>query len=257
MTIDFAEINKYSFLKDNLQSYISNEVILDPVIINKYKKNDKNDKHDKYNKESKNRKEFNSIKKPKPQIENEININKMNDTLFWCFYIIQNNYSQFEFLNNKTIAMENQLKIDIITQIRSKREMMKNYKIAITRIESSIMEKKISVTTLIQLCKIYNFNICYINNRIYNAHIIDENKDVSIVTFKNNEYKYSLISYEDYKKITDLLYEVENLEKPLKSVSSYKLDELKMIYEKLKLNPINSSEKITKTKLYEEIYKYF
>jgi hypothetical protein len=253
MKVDFIDINKYSFLKDNLQSYISNEIRLDKTILDKYKK-------DKFKKREKidNRNSY-QRKKPINNVYNDtkVDINSLNDTLFWCFFIIQNNYSQFEFLNNKNIAFENQLKINLITEIRGKREMLKNYKIPITRIESSLMEKKISIQTLLYLCKIYNFNICYINDRVFNCHIIDENKEVPMISLKKNEYSYDLISYEEYSNRINDLYEIENLEKPLKSITSYKLDELKQIYNKLNLNPINSSEKITKSKLYEEIYKYF
>jgi hypothetical protein len=51
-------------------------------------------------------------------------------------------------------------------------------------------------------------------------------------------------------------YYIENLEKPLKSESSYKLQDLVDISNKLKVNLFdNNNKKKTKKQLYSEIYK--
>jgi hypothetical protein len=77
----------------------------------------------------------------------------------------------------------------------------------------------------------------------------------------NNEYKLELFNnhQEMYKKTSEYrnsLWNVENIEKPLASISSYKLQQLIDIANKLDINIMKShTKKKTKKQLYEEITK--
>ena len=64
------------------------------------------------------------------------------------------------------------------------------------------------------------------------------------------------INNENLIKLMKTSYYIENLEKPLKSESSYKLQDLVDISNKLKVNLFdNNNKKKTKKQLYSEIYK--
>jgi hypothetical protein len=64
------------------------------------------------------------------------------------------------------------------------------------------------------------------------------------------------INNENIIKLMKSSYYIENLEKPLKSESSYKLQDLINISNKLKIDIIDTNnKKKTKKSLYSEIYK--
>ena len=77
----------------------------------------------------------------------------------------------------------------------------------------------------------------------------------------NNEYKLELI-YDDsilHEKTLEYrkqLWNIENISKPLKNISSYKVQQLLDIAEKLKINIMKTpTKKKTKKVLYDEIMK--
>jgi hypothetical protein len=157
------------------------------------------------------------------------------DNLFYEFFHKINNidissYRQYNELQEKTKLSEgiNNLKI------KNKEYILNNL----------MYEPNISLITLNALCKFYNINLIYLHDRIYIK--MCHNDDLPIIVI-NNECKFIDTNTEINDK-----YEITNLEKPLNSVSYYKLNELVEFAIQLNL----PYEKIKKADLYNSIYNY-
>ena len=75
----------------------------------------------------------------------------------------------------------------------------------------------------------------------------------------NKKYSFEIIDNLIHDEIKNTLYKVETLDKPIKGLSSYKLQDLIDICNKLVIEITNkeTGKKKTKNELYESIVKYF
>jgi hypothetical protein len=142
--------------------------------------------------------------------------------------------------------------------------LLKSNKYKVDEIISDLgNSKSISVTTFKALCLMYYINVALIKNNICELH---KNSDSSSF-FKVNLSDFSL--YVDPESETELerkYYLVMNIDKPFKSVSAYKVDDLKQICKQFnpKFSEYNESnigkngkpKKKTKKELYEELHSY-
>ena len=176
-----------------------------------------------------------SFNLPQYKYKKNKKIIEKRDNLFYEFFHKINNidissYRQYNELQEKTKLSEgiNNLKI------KNKEYILNNL----------MYEPTISLITLNALCKFYNINLIYLHDRIYIK--MCHNDDLPIIVI-NNECKFIDTNTEINDK-----YEITNLEKPLNSVSYYKLNELVEFAIKLNL----PHEKIKKADLYNSIYNY-
>ena len=204
------------------------------------------------------------------------------DKLFWCFYKIYKNMEDIDIENLNIMKEEKDFKINIVNKIHNNKEikdLLKKHKFKKNLVEDELLNsKKISLTTFECLVMLHSMDVFIIkNNNSYTYfnynNIFEENDD------KNNSYEkfkdYNFIIFESFsgvdkkfelniennvsnlfiKNIIDNYYYLENLDKPIKAFSSYKLDDLINICNKLKITIYNDSKKKTKKELYEEIDK--
>jgi hypothetical protein len=214
--------------------------------------------------------EFNN-KKPKQQNEkSETVINsqslfipKDNDTLFWCLYIIKNGLTNYSQLNNRNLIVEKKFKIDYVERLRKEKQLIKQYKFdTMTNIENRLVnENRIDINTFLTLCVIGSLNVFFIKNKTYYELNMNDSNKIYIIKYFSDKDKYGF--EETNKDILDdfrnKYYKVDNMAKPIKSLSSYKTQELVDICNKLEIEVLNSSKMKTKSKqeLYEAIIKYF
>ena len=196
-------------------------------------------------------------------------IPREKDTLFWCFYIIQNGEIKYETLYNKNEVIEKQIKITYIEKIRKENQTLKIYKFdSITSIESNLVNDNfINRKTFLSLCALENINILYINKKTYFELLMNDTNEVFIVHEINNssngkyniKYGFEIGDVEMINSIKNLLYRVDNIDKPIKAFSSYKTQELLDICCKLAIEVINKDTNKIKSKkdLYEGIIQYF
>ena len=137
-------------------------------------------------------------------------------------------------------------------------------------IENDLLnEKKISYDTFNILCNVYCLNIFYVKNRIYSK--INKELDISydceneekednvkiyILYDNEKEIKITLnnqYNSENYKHMIKNLIEVDNINKPLKNISYYKLKDLQDFSNKLNISITNDTKKKTKKELYDNI----
>ena len=197
---------------------------------------------------------------------------KTEDSLFWCFYKIyqlQNNNNYIENNINNKFLTEKNFKISSINNIKNN-IILKKYKMSKATIENDLLnEKKISYDTFNILCNVYCLNIFYVKNKIYSK--INKELDISydceneekednvkiyILYDNEKEIKITLnnqYNSENYKHMIKNLIEVDNINKPLKNISYYKLKDLQDFSNKLNISISNDTKKKTKKELYDNI----
>jgi hypothetical protein len=220
---------------------------------------------------------FVDYNKYKSKYNENIYKKKYKDKIFWTFYKILKNLDDLDIENLNHFQIESKSKIEFVEKLRLNKSILKKNKIKITLIEENLVDKNpLTLYTLNGLCLLYNINIIIVkDNKIFtifsNKDIDEENlklSDITNFTILNIDYNNSIISNnynitiinEINQKFFESLktkYYVKNLNKPLKSISSYKSDELINIANKLNINVYSNivNKKKTKKDLYEEIVK--
>ncbi len=241
---------------ENIESYILNETNMNNYL--KYKLNDITEIVEKTN-----------PKYTKSEIKKHDSfIPREQDTLFWCYYIIKYSDIQYEMLQNRNFLTTKQLKIDLVSKIRENKQIVKNYKFdTISNIENNLAnDDNINIKTFMTLCAIDNINIVFITKNSYYELLTSDSTPFYIIReIKHNKLKYNKqysyeISNENLlNEIYDKFYKVESIDKPIKSLSSYKVSDLLNIANKLAIEIIHkeTGKKKSKNELYESIIQYF
>tara|TARA_Y100000389_G_scaffold63178_2_gene59293 strand:- start:3483 stop:4343 length:861 start_codon:yes stop_codon:yes gene_type:complete len=214
------------------------------------------------------------------------NLKYKEDTFFWCFYNLLNinelnkfnEFNEFnkfnEFNELKLLKIEKDTKILLLEELRkNKNKIKKKYKLNVLE-DELLNSKKICFNTFCGLCCLKDINIFITtNNNTYsyflnNDELIENNMlnsynlfnfielkyNNSLINVKNNTINNINISENEYKNIVNNHFYLENLEKPLKTISYYKLDDLINICNKLNIIIFNSAnKKKTKKELYSNI----
>lgn len=183
------------------------------------------------------------------------------DKLFWCFYILYNGIENYEF--NKTISfkIEKEFKYNSAEKIKSLKDIFKPLKLKINDLQDEFINKDcITFKGLIAFCYIYNVNILYIKNKTYYEIITNaEGKLNVIVERKENNINRIYIPFnitnDDIQLYKNEYWKIENLNNPLKSISSYTLSELQTISKCLSIKTNDDKKKLTKKEIYENILK--
>jgi hypothetical protein len=215
--------------------------------------------------------QFNN-KKKKQQVDNLENINKNifipsdSDTLFWCLYIIKNGLSNYSQLTNRNLIVEKKFKIEYVERLRKEKQLIKQYKFdTLTNIENSLAnENRIDINTFLTLCVVGCLNIFFIKKNTYFELNMNDSNKIYIIKYISEKDKYGFeeTNKDNLNDFREKFYKLDNMSKPIKSLSSYKTQELVDICNKLGIETtINSENNITKNKnkkdLYESIIKYF
>ena len=205
-----------------------------------------------------------SCQKSEPKISNEKRIiyAREKDTLFWCFYIMKNGVDDYLHIPHRNMVFEKQLKIDLIEKLRENKTFIKMNKLGpLTHIENFLLnESSIDMKTFHALCCFENIScilsfpnfFCEINTDINeddpNANImmLIKNEETGKFGFHENAKK------EDVNLVRSSQYKIDNLSKPIKAMTAYKLEDLINIATKLK---IEIPEKYKKKDIYELIVK--
>ena len=110
-------------------------------------------------------------------------------------------------------------------------------------------EVDINLYTLSALASFNNVNLIYSNNNIYS--VLSDNSDKSFFLVNTNKDIYQICE-DKLDKIKSTCYNVENILKPMYSMSYYKLDDLKEMIDKMKIE-LETDKKYKKQELYNKI----
>jgi len=226
------------------------------------KDNVKDNNKDKYNKNNNSNIEAKKIKNP-------IFIPSEADTLFWCFYILKNGDSKYETMYTRNEVVSRQIKIEYVEKIRKNKQIVKTYKFdTITNIENNLgNEKTLNVKTFLTLCAIENMNVLFVKNKTYYELRMNDSESITIIYCLNNKetknyqnrYGFEIKSIEFANEMKSSLYKIDNVDKPIKAVSSYNVSELTEICNKLAIDikNVETGKNKSKNELYESIIQYF
>lgn len=233
---------------DNLKQYM----FLNKFIINnnKFINIDRNNTNDINNKHSK--KNANNIEQKFEKILGKKRYDiKEADSAFWCFYILKYGYDHYELIYNKHFSIEKELKIKTIEMINKDKSLLKNFKLKHIEIESNLLnDKYTTIESLFALCIYNDVNLFLVKNQTYYEIKVNDDKITNIIHLKDNQFSLEYDS--DNTKYLNY-YCIENVNKPIKSVSAYKVDELIIICNKLKIDIFKNGIKKKKPELYSDI----
>ena len=195
------------------------------------------------------------------------------DKLFWIFYKIINNFSDVDLEHINSFKIMKEFKINSVEKLKSQKNILKDFKIQKGLVEDDLTNnEKISFKTFHALCVLYLVNIVLIrDNNTY--CVLCTNSDEKVINLQNykvikisnvklsaqfNNFDIELVSNSftetELQNILKSYYVIENIEKPLKAFSNYKLDDLINIAEKLNINIYDEhTKKKKKQELYENI----
>ena len=207
---------------------------------------------------------------------NEIKVNenkatffipKEEDTLFWCYYIILNGDGNYQMLNVKNSVIAKQIKIDYVSKIRENKQIIKTYKFdTITSLENNLAnDNNISIKTVMSLCAIDKTNVIFVSRKSYFELLMNDTgpiyiiREVEFQSKYNKKYGFEIADINSLETIRTTLYKIDNLDKPIKSLSCYKVKDLTDICLKLGIGITKpeTGKQMTKNELYETIIQYF
>jgi len=224
--------------------------------------------------ENKIRENYNIKKSKKLNATKEIDTKQIiipleNDSLFWCLYIIKNGFMNYSQLTNRNVIVEKKFKIEYVERLRKEKQLIKQFKFdSMSNIENKLVnENSIDNKTFLTLCVLGNLNIFLILNKTYYELNMNDSNKFYIVSFLNDKKKYGFeeVSKDVLDNYRNLYYKLDNIDKPIKSQSSYTVQELVDICKKLSIEIVDidkttgkNKEKLkSKKELYESIIKYF
>lgn len=248
----FETESQYNDVINKLQDYMLNENTIKLSLNNRINNHFENNT-EKYNKTTRQ-----TINKEKTATF----IPMQKDKLFWCFYIMKYGETNYEMLENINIVLEKKIKIDYVEKIRKEKQIVKSYKFAtLTHLENQLVnEEKIDLNTFLTLCVLDNINVFYVYKKMYFELLMNDDK-IHIISRLDNysKYGYEGIDQTKIELYRSTLFKVDNIEKPVKSISSYKVSELREFCSKLGIEIyIKDTEKYkSKTDLYESLIQYF
>jgi hypothetical protein len=194
---------------------------------------------------------------------------RQKDSLFWCFYILKNGFSNYEMeINNQYFVVEKKEKFKYIELLRKNKDLLKLHKIKpLTELEDDLSNKdRISIKTFFALCVLENINVLLVNKRkVYELLCTDiDNLHPINIVHRNTEMCEHSIELEPteeiIKKYRETYYMMSSFDATLKSMGSYKLDELIDLCKKLnisiEMNDCKNKEgktKLTKKDIYEQL----
>ena len=188
---------------------------------------------------------------------------RQKDSLFWCFNIIANGLSGYEYEKNYFTA-EQEFKVKTIERIKKgeNKQILKEHKMSKNMIESGLMGSKssgISPKILYALSLFYNVNIFYVYKNTYYEMFSNASADadsetnatakIHIIKFNPETNYYSVCSSldegEGKTKILEYIknsrktcLELDNLDdvnKPLRPITTYSLTDLVNIAAKMNI----------------------
>ena len=195
------------------------------------------------------------------------------DKLFWIFYKIINNLNDADLEHINSFKIMKEFKINSVEKLKNQKNILKDFKIQKGLVEDDLTNnEKISFKTFHGLCVLYLVNVLLIrDNNTY--CVLCTNNDEKVINLQNykllkisnvkmsvgfNNFDIELVNNsfteEDLQQILKSYYAIENIEKPLKAFSNYKLDDLVNIAEKLSITLYDeNAKKKKKQELYENI----
>jgi hypothetical protein len=265
------ELQDYMFTGKNLTLFSKNifcNIVVDkPTTIDKTARPDKMMRID----NAFNKKEF--ITPDKPQVVRPINKINSNiykplkkDSLFWCFFILKYGFSKYEMeVGSQYFTVEKTEKFKYIELFREKesKDILKMNKIKpLSELEDDLANKdRISIKTFFALCIIEKINVLLVDKRKIYHSMNNDTKEVNVIHRNSESLDHHIelnVSESCLTNLKDTYYNVTGFDNNLKSMTSYKVDELLDLCKKLNIPVSNDgTKKLAKKYIYELLVQNF
>ena len=196
------------------------------------------------------------------------------DTLFWCMYISHYGEDNYLAIGNRYGNAEIAEKQKIMEFLKTNKHILKNVNRKITLGEAKeiisdlVTNTKTSLQTLSALSVFYKKNILLLNknNKTYLEYVFDKNQSSNtendsanmqwlvIEYTENKKYGFFVKEVTNILQYTDSYIRIENHNKPLKGISTYKMSELVAIASNIP--ELAKESKLSKPELYGKIWHH-
>jgi len=253
------ELQDYMFTDDNLKRFNKHNFDLTSkgLDLKQNRRTPTNSLMDdkKNNKDKNNKKNTDDIYKP-----------FQTDSLFWCFYILKYGLSKYEMeVGNQHFTIEKAEKFKYIEILRKNKDILKINKIKpLSELENDLANnQRISVKTFFALCIIEKINILLVDKRkIYESITTDDSK-MNVVHRNSISFEHFIdfnVPNDKLALFRDTYFKVQGFDSGLKSMTSYKTDDLLELCKKLDIDVSNmkiNNKKPTKKDIYELLVQNF
>ena len=192
---------------------------------------------------------------------------RQSDTLFWCLYAIHYGYNDYLQVGRNYGIRLLEVKKEIGEWIQKNQNKMKqtNYKITKAAVQEIMSEcltspRDTSPLSLLAYLSFFNMNIVIVNDTDTLAikFIGDVDSENPTYLVKRDTYgKYKIrenpVGVDELAAMETACFFLENHEKPLKTISHYKLDELEALAKKRGV--YDMGKKYKKAELYAAVYE--
>tara|TARA_B100000989_G_scaffold225342_2_gene172611 strand:- start:1277 stop:2014 length:738 start_codon:yes stop_codon:yes gene_type:complete len=189
--------------------------------------------------------------------EKDIFIPDEEDSLFWCYIVYKYGYSEYELKREKKYESITSMKIDLVYTVRENKDLLKKLKLRKSKVEENLTnDKRINLDTFLFLIAVNEMNLIYINGQTYYEELYSDEEKICIIKYEKEQDKYGLydVSKEKLEELKKTRLHILNISKPIKSLSSYRVLELKEICKTLNIDIMKTETKCkTKKELYQLI----
>ena len=191
-------------------------------------------------------------KKPTTQHGTQVFRPVDSDTLFWCFYLLRYGEEEYFYHQQGLFAEAGRRKAELVSELRANKSALKAYKVRLSEVEGELIAPHITRRAFIGLCAISSLPVIFIQGRTFLRIGGDSSNKWNVMrNDKQGWYLQQDVASSDIDIMCGALYEVVDMEKPIKSCSGYTLSQLKDIAAKLGVSV--GDKKLTKLDWYQEI----
>ena len=152
-----------------------------------------------------------------------------------------NGIENYKMLGEHTFSRKSR-KNECIETLKTHKNIIKELKTKIIDCENDLINNKKYHYLLLLYCTIKNINPCIVFKNIY--FIYDNTENPSFIVHKvNGLYGYEPFNETLYSGVKTNRYEIQNINKPIKAISNYKIDEIKNIAESLHISLFDDNTK--------------
>lgn len=217
----------------------------------------------------------NKIVKKEIKLKDAIYKPLKKDSLFWCFFILKNGFSKYEMeVGNQDFSIEKQEKFKYIDELRKpcNKDLLKIHKIKpLSLLEDDLAnQERISIKTFFALCIVEKINVILIDKRkIYEVIITDDPK-IEVIHRNSISYEHHIeldVPIDKINMYRETYYKMTTFDDSLKSIASYKVEELLELCKKLDIILPNEKQeekekgekkkKLSKKDIYELLVQNF
>lgn len=194
---------------------------------------------------------------------------RQSDTLFWCLYVLHHGINQYNNIGHNYGVKELEEKQRLAEFINNNKSKVKgtNYKVTNVLIQEILSElltsqKETSLNVLIALTVFYGINILIVDadNCCMLEFLSSKENDEctqTYVLYKDKYGKYSAeLEWISFSQIVDMRHKyivLENYLRPMKAVSTYKVEDLVELARKLSI--YDENKKYKKSELYDAVHE--